>query len=224
MSDGLRFFRENLRDPRSTGSVWPSGGPLARSLVEPAFRPRGGAPRTGLRLLEVGAGTGPATRELVRRLRPGDALDIVELNPAFRQGLQRIAAAASAGAAVRVYTGDILSFAAPSLYHHIVSGLPFANFPSTLVEAVYARFFDLLEAHGTLVMFQYVATRRIKRLLGPERRRHADAIVALEARLDPWVVRRTLVMANVPPARVIERRRPIGWGVGSPGGQGTHSR
>src|SRR5262245_40314490 len=72
------FFRQCRRHFRSTGAILPSTRFLARALVSELRKPRGPA-----RILEVGPGTGSVTREVLRRLSPGDRLDLVEINGQF---------------------------------------------------------------------------------------------------------------------------------------------
>src|SRR6185312_11129733 len=69
-----KFFRECRRHFHTTGAILPSSRFLARALVRPM---RG--PRPPWRILEVGPGTGSVTREIARRMLPGDRLDAVEI-------------------------------------------------------------------------------------------------------------------------------------------------
>ena len=59
MDTSSAFVRAWVRSPRSVGMVCPSGMPLARSMA--AFAPRKG---DGL-VVELGAGTGTVTRQLL---------------------------------------------------------------------------------------------------------------------------------------------------------------
>lgn len=160
-----------------------------------------------LRILEVGPGVGPVTAELVERLLPGDTLDVVELDPQFC----RILEGRFAGAPLQpvVHNVSILAYEPPYRYHHIVSGLPLANFPAEMVEKIYAQLFRLLEPDGTLVMFQHIGGREVLRTFGgPKDRRRALQISEIEDRLRPLVVEERNVVLNVPPARVVVRKRP----------------
>src|SRR5436190_19361465 len=69
------FWRAFRSDYFPTGSLWPSSRFLGREL---AANLRG--PRPPARVLEIGAGTGPVTHEIVQRLLPGDRFDVVEIN------------------------------------------------------------------------------------------------------------------------------------------------
>lgn len=199
----LKFFTHSLRDRSTVGAVWPSGSGLARAMVEPLFENRA----EKLRILEVGAGVGPFTARIVERLRPGDTLDVVELNPAFCEVLRK--RFADAPVPPHVHEVSITAYHAEP-YDHIVSGLPLVNFPIDLVEAIYARFHDLLKPDGTFVMFQHLYFREVlSNITFGAYRRRVRELVALESQLDADIVRATTVLRNVPPAQVLVRRRPV---------------
>jgi phospholipid N-methyltransferase len=201
---GLKFLRQSFQHGTTVGAVWPSSKGLCEAMVRPVFETPSRGP---LRVLEVGAGVGPVTAELTERLMPGDHLDVVELNPAFCETLRQ----RFVGAPIppHIHNENILEFAPGILYHHIVSGLPLANFPVEVSEAMYKRFFSLLEPGGTLVMFHHILGRQVIRAFGgPKDRRRARQLMELEATLEPLVVGSRAVMLNVPPARVLVRRRP----------------
>ncbi len=199
---GLKFLTQSLRHSTSVGSLWPSSKMLSEAMAAPVFADARGP----LRVLEVGAGVGPVTEELTQRLLPGDHLDVVELNPAFCGTLRERFAATPA----HFHNVNILEFEPGIRYHHIVSALPLANFPTEVAEAIYARFFELLEPGGTLVMIHYLLGREVLRTFGgPKDRMRARRLMELEARLEPLVVGRRTVVLNMPPARVLVRRRPL---------------
>ena len=68
-----------LRNPASTGAVMPSSRTLANAMA--------GAAVGADTVVELGAGTGPVTEALLRRL-PGVPLIAVELQPALARRLQ----------------------------------------------------------------------------------------------------------------------------------------
>ena len=80
----LDFLTEALRDFRHTGSVWPSSPVLAKAMTSSIARIEG--PR---RVLEVGPGTGPFTKAILRKLRAGDQFDMVEINESFCRKLEK---------------------------------------------------------------------------------------------------------------------------------------
>ncbi len=202
----LRFLRQSLAQAQTVGAVWPSSKGLSRAMVEPVFA-EAHKTREPLRVLEVGAGVGPVTEELVARLLPGDRLDVVELNPEFCVVLRDRFATAPVVPAV--HQVSITEFNPGVRYHHIVSGLPLANFPAKLVEAVYRRIFELLEPSGSFVMFEHVFGREILNTFAAgEARDRIARLLEIEAQLEPLVVSSKTVPINMPPARVVVRRHP----------------
>lgn len=202
--DGIEFLRQGFIQSRSVGAVWPSSKGLSRAMAAPILAD----PRRPLRILEVGAGVGPVTHQLVHGLLPGDTLDIVELSPEFCAILRK--RFADAPIVPTVHQASILDHAPAQPYHHIVSGLPLANFPAEMVEAVYHKFFDLLEPGGTFVMFEHIGFRdALARVSVGEARRRIHRVLEFEKRLAPLQVGQQDVVFNVPPARVRVRRRPV---------------
>lgn len=197
------FWREFRRTFYSTGAVLPSGPALCRALARHAAG--NGAPR---RLLEVGPGTGVVTDQIIRRMGPGDALDVVELNDRFVTALhERLATEPhwrASAARVRIHHQPIEQLTAEHQFHAIVSGLPLNNFPVESVLSILAHLRSLAAPGGTLSFFEYVGVRKAKALVcrRDERQRLAGIGEALHSALDAWGIDRQCIVANVPPAWV----------------------
>jgi len=201
----LRFLQQSIQQTGTVGALWPSSRGLARAMVQPVFS---SVHLDGpLRVLEIGAGVGPVTEELVARMLPGDRLDVVELNPEFCIVLRE--RFGGADVPPTIHQMSILDFAPGIRYHHVVSGLPLANFQADMVAKIYERIFELLEPNGTFVMFKHVLGRELMNTFttGPSRER-IGKILAIEEALEPLVVDRRTVPLNMPPARVLVRRHP----------------
>ena len=194
----IEFITQSIRNRRTVGAVLPSSRRLCRALAVNTLSERNGP----LRILEVGAGTGPVTAELTQRMQPGDHLDAVELNGAFCQILtQRFPG-------LPVHPFSILDYDAQP-YDRIVSGLPLANFPADMVEAIYDKLFSLMKPDGRFIMFHYMGIRETLRHFGSaESRRNLNRILDMERRLRPVVAAEVRVPWNVPPAVVTVRHRP----------------
>lgn len=201
--EGIEFLKQGFKQKSTVGAVWPSSRALSKAMAEPLFVDRTGP----MRLLEVGAGVGPFTAEIVSRMEPWDELDVVELNPDF---CARLAERFGAHAAVHIHQESILEYRSEQPYDHIVSGLPLANFPADMVEAIYHRFFDLLRPGGTFVMFEHILGREALSTFGaPAARQRIRRVMEYEKALAPLEVRRKDILLNVPPARVRVRKRPM---------------
>ena len=81
LADYRVFLKEFRRTFESTGAVMPSGSALSHALAR--FVREGANSPSGRRILEVGPGTGAVTGHIVRAMRPGDRLDLVERNDEF---------------------------------------------------------------------------------------------------------------------------------------------
>ena len=70
--DSLRFARQFLRHPKQLGTVVQSGRTLARKMAEEVG--------DSVQVVEFGAGTGPVTREILKRLPENGRLTCFEIN------------------------------------------------------------------------------------------------------------------------------------------------
>lgn len=194
------FIRQFRQQYHTTGSILPSSRSLARALTRPMREHRG--PR---RVLEVGPGTGAVTREIVRQLRPGDRLDIVEINSAFvdviRRRFHEEPAFRRRGPQCRIIHGPVQEVQGEGVYDFLISGIPLNNFVVPLVEEIFRSYRRLLTPEGTLSYFEYAAVRDLKRALMPADRERLTALSALlEEKIRRYQVAEELVVFNVPPA------------------------
>ncbi len=204
----LKFVREAFRDMKNTGSVWPSSSALANAMT------KGLAMRTGKRrVLEVGPGTGPFTKKLLKDLRPGDHLDIVELNELFCNALEKNILGpfrrAHSKIHIELHQSRIEDAQLEGNYDLIVCGLPFNNFPPVLVRAIFKDLMDLLIEGGELVYFEYAGVRVIKgTLIGSQGKKQLKEIRNIRSELiNMHAGREQLVMANIPPALAVRLRK-----------------
>src|SRR4051794_17350594 len=78
----LRFLRSFLSHPRQVGAVLPTSGRAVRAMLDLA-------PIEEARcVVEMGAGTGPHTREILARLAPDARFLAFEIDPALAAGLK----------------------------------------------------------------------------------------------------------------------------------------
>ena len=207
----LRFLRNQLvflkqfgEQFETTGSLLPSSRFLAKAVTR-YLAQRGDAP---IRVLECGPGTGAFTDQIVRHLRPGDQFDLVELNEAFVDVLEKRFSSEPAWQAVadqaEIHQLPLQEFDRPEPYDFIISGLPHVNFPPEVVETITDSYFRLLRPGGTLSYFEYLYIRPLKKIVtvGATRQKiHAvDRILA--GHLQRHRLRRDTVLLNVPPAWV----------------------
>lgn len=212
LQEHATFFQEFRRRFETTGAIAPSSGYLAAALVGPlAARPADAGP---VRIAEIGPGTGAVTRHIVPLLRPGDWLDIVELNEAFADHLRDAFAgsprAEQLAAQSAIHEISIRAFEAERPYDYIVSGLPLNNFSAALVDDVFDDYLRLLAPGGTLSYFEYMFVRAARMRIGPapERARLARIDATVGRHVAAMGVGRDWVFANIPPAWAQHIRKP----------------
>lgn len=200
----LRQYRENFKH---TGAVLPSGNALGRALSRYARDRTAPADANGLRILEVGPGTGAVTRHLCDALQAGDRLDLVELNGAFvdvlRRRLDEESPFREAADRVAIHHRPVEELPVAAPYDLIVSGLPLNNFEVPEVERILAQFGELLKPTGTLSFFEYIGIRKLRAVVssraGRERLRGIGTALDGVLRRE---IRRDHIWVNVPPAYV----------------------
>jgi phospholipid N-methyltransferase len=164
------------------------------------------AARGSIRVLEVGPGTGPFTRAMLKLLKSGDELHIVEINPNFAKLIEhRYLApfrAKHPEIAATLHCESIETVKLDGTFDHIVCGLPFNNFPPALVRSIFRRLMGLLSPGGELSYFEYAGVRMFKApMVGRKGRKKLKEIGAMSKVLRRrHLGRRELVLGNLPPA------------------------
>ena len=141
--DWWLMMRKFLAKGRSIASFAPSSRFMARQIV-------GGIDFDSARcIVELGAGTGPITAEIVRRLRPQTKLLVIELDPDLCARLR------ARFPQVDVVQGDagqfdkLLAERGYTQVDHVCSGLPLPSFPAPLRDAILATSARMLAPGGT---------------------------------------------------------------------------
>lgn len=195
------FFGQFRQQYHTTGSILPSSRALARALTRPMRQAR--LPR---RILEVGPGTGAVTREIVRCLRPGDQLDIVEINAEFVAVIERRFAEEEDFRRKRrlskVIHAPLQDVPGQGVYDFMISGLPLNNFSLALVEDIFRSYRRLLKPAGVLSYFEYLAIRNAKMLFvsATEKQRLQSLGEYLDKQIRAAQIGADKVFWNVPPA------------------------
>jgi len=204
------FLKQVIKNNKHTGAVFPSSPGLARAMTR-SLRAHVGPKR----LLEVGPGTGPFTKFMLKSLKAGDELHIVEINPEFAQRLEETLLQpfreTNPRAAVKLHQSAIEKAALDDLggFDYIVCGLPFNNFPPPLVRSIFRQLMELLKPGGELAYFEYAAVRVMKgAVVGDEGRKKLKSIGQVgEVLRKRHKGKRELVWSNVPPAVAVRLTR-----------------
>lgn len=199
-----RFLREASRNWQRTGAILPSSTRLAQAMTAPIQDYR--IDERPKRILEVGAGTGVITRELLKKMGPDDLLVVYELSENLARDLKwmldSIPTARRRKVEIRVRAfPEGLS---DEVYDFAICSLPFNNFPSTEVRKILGTFARCLEGGGILTYFEYCHIRQLKLRVstGKEAIRLRRIQRIFENYLATHRISSKTVRLNVPPAWV----------------------
>ena len=181
----VRFLRAFLANPRRVGAVVPTSRRTVRAMLDLAPI---GAARC---VVELGAGTGAHTREILRRLGPQGALVAFEVDPALSAAL----AAELPDARLRVIADSAANLEAhldgqrPEV---IVSALPFTSLQARVRREILGAARRVLADDGVMLVLQYspLIRRDLQRTFG-----------SVEWRLSPLNLPPAVVFACCPAAR-----------------------
>ncbi|MFH1741220.1 MAG: methyltransferase domain-containing protein [bacterium] len=194
----LSHFRKRFHD---TGAITPSSRGLARAMVAGL-----GESQEPGRILEVGPGTGAFTWEIIPLLGPDDELHLCEINGdllAFlREKIEQTPEFAGQSDRIAYHTCPVQELDADLRYHHIISGLPFNNFPAELVEEILDNYRKRLLPGGTLRFFEYYGIRpaKIPFVSKRERERLRKISAIVGSLCQRHSIRNSLICLNLPPA------------------------
>lgn len=162
----VRFFRSFLANPRAVGAILPTSRRAVRDMLDMADFERA---RT---VVELGAGTGVYTEEVLARLRPDARFLAFEVDPELVATLnervedQRLQAINDSAENV----GSYLDGARVDI---IVSGLPFTSLPQPVKKNIFKAMARVLAPDGVMVAIQYstMVQRDLERVFASVRRR-----------------------------------------------------
>jgi phosphatidylethanolamine/phosphatidyl-N-methylethanolamine N-methyltransferase len=192
-NDHTLFLRQWMRAPARMGAIAPSSRRLAEAVC--ASVPERGEPV----VVELGAGTGPFTGEIQRRLGGRGHHLAIEIDPLLAQRLRHRHPGAEVIQRDAVHLRDLLDERGIENADVVVSGLPWALFPPTAQHQLMDATAAALAPAGAFTAFTYLHAVP----LTPARRFRKQ----LTDRFEEVIPSRT-IWRNTPPAFVLHARRP----------------
>lgn len=147
-----------LKDLKKVGAIAPSSKFLAKDLVAQLKQQLSNSNCPPLNILEVGAGTGPLTKQITKCLRPEDQLDIVEIHKKFYQIIKDKYQQPN----VHIHHTDIINFNPNHCYNFIFSSLPYENMPEEISQQIWKKKLNLCSSDAYISYFKYVKFRNFK--------------------------------------------------------------
>ena len=188
VADHLRHLGRFIRNPQTIGAVAPSSATLARRMVAGLdFGP-------GVRIVELGPGTGAFTRAIVERLGSSGRYLGIDLEPTFVEEIHQRWPDLDVVCASAERLAELADARGLAPVDHIVSGLPFASLPRPMTRGILAGIQATLRPGGTFTTFVYFHSFGLPPAIAFRR----DMTELMGTRLESW-----RVMRNVPPAIVM---------------------
>ncbi len=179
----IGFLFQYICKPRSTGALCPSSRFLARRMASGANSKNINANDV---VVELGAGTGSVTRELIKSdFLCGRKLFSIEYNSELctllKKNIPDLNVIEGSAENIRELVGEDASKITT-----IVSSLPLLSLPETMVKNIIQEIEDALPTGGRFVQFTYQLNRKPEKL-GFKKMKHLS---------------KSIVLLNIPPARV----------------------
>lgn len=184
----LLFWGRSLRNPRQICSLFPSSPFVGRAMTEAIVS------RPAPHVIELGAGTGAVTRQLIRNGVREDNLTLVELDPALGGHLRRSFPRVDVMVAPAQQLAELWAEREGPRVGAVVSTLPMRLFPKPMIRSIMKSSFQVLAPGGVFVQFTY--------------RESSPVPLRLVKALGLTAQRRCLVWANLPPAAIWSYERP----------------
>ena len=159
IKDHIEFIYQFLNKPSLVGAIMPSSKFLARNIVNFInFK------RKNLVIIEYGPGTGPFTSEIVKKLKDGDKLLLIEQNKKFIENLvqkynryQQLTIIEGSVSNVKT----ILEENKIKQVDYIVSGIPFSSIPKEVTLDIMENTQSIMNNQSLFITFQY-STLKLK--------------------------------------------------------------
>jgi phospholipid N-methyltransferase len=141
--DWLLMLRKFVRHGTAYATFVPSSRFVARSIC------RGIDFETAKCIVELGAGTGPITREVLSHRKPHTRVVVVEIDPDFCKRLRERFPTADVVEGDARHIDKLLADRGIASVDHVISGLPLPSFPAPLRDAIVASSAKALAPGGT---------------------------------------------------------------------------
>ncbi len=185
LMDQFRFWGGVIRSPQRLGAIAPTSAAVSDVIASHI------SSDAQLPVLELGPGTGPVTRAILRRGIAEKDIVAIEYDSAFYTNWTRQFPDATIMQGNALHIDEVLADDGAQKFDCVVSGIPMLNFREPAHEAFLQQAFARIAPGRPIIQITY----------GPKSPIIVkDASVEVEA--SPWILR------NLPPAKIWTYRRP----------------
>ena len=160
----LVFAREFFREFETTGTPFQTSHRAAFALTEP-LRERS----RPLEILELGAGLGAVTKQILKDMKPQDRLTVCEINPRLLAVLRLELAGRSdfIRNSGRIRFMDCAAQHLPEdrKYDLVVCALPFLNFDLDTIRSIFSKLTSLSRPDTIMTSYEYIGFRSLNKIV-----------------------------------------------------------
>ncbi|MBE7686212.1 class I SAM-dependent methyltransferase [Tenacibaculum piscium] len=163
MSKKFNFFKEAVKNYKTSGTVAPSSKYLAKKMLRKINF------QTANVLIELGPGNGAITHSILEKIQPNAVLICFEINDAFYLELKKIKhpQLIVLKASAEKITTEIQKLGYKKV-NHIISSLPLTIIPAEISTTILKESFQILEKNGLFIQYQYSLSyyKKLKEFFG----------------------------------------------------------
>lgn len=201
LHDQAVFAWQYIWNPATLGTPFVCSPFVAKEILKYVTPSADETPR---KYLEVGAGTGAMTTHLVKKLREGDTLDVVEIDEQLCDLLKKKFREI---ANVSIHHAPIQDWGTEKRgeYDVIISTVPLNSLPSAnVLNGIFEAYKRLIKRDGYLSSVEYVGTSTLCQFVrrGEAKREFMEIFDLKNRFFNQYSFERPIVLANLPPARV----------------------
>lgn len=189
------FFREFCIRAKEIGTIWPTSARAAQTLCNVINY----QDKTPLRILEVGAGTGSVTLQILKKMKIRDSLVICEINKNFMSKLSARLKAESIyqvrQTQVTLCNCSIQQLDDLGKFDVIICGLPLLNFDYPTLENILRKITSLSHPDTFIGYYEYIGFRYFSRALA--RAFNSDKFTQIDALFKEAVEQHKLISHKI---------------------------
>ncbi len=146
----IELFKHFVKKPGEIGAICPSSSFLAKTITSDI------AIEKAVNVVEIGPGTGVFTKKIIPSLHKNANFFVIELNKELHLSFEKIFPEIKSYNNCASELSSIMKEENIDSIDVVVSGLPWASFPSKLQEEVLHTIFDALAPGGVFTTFAYL--------------------------------------------------------------------